>query len=192
MCERVRERAVKAADAMPPDDSHAPSFLLAMHENAHREHPIAHHEHLRPSHNNLHNRHTRITTATSDTSTVTEVTTTISVVQLIDVDSEGHTFTILTLPTSDEPFLTELSPPTPPELSVLTSLYSAALGALTAAANTASESSLSFAVSPPSQSPNQSALVASTSIPFTSPNFLALIASSTSPACRSHQLALLR
>jgi hypothetical protein len=86
---------------MRDDDSARPSLLLARHDLAHREH-------LPHQHNKFHHRQAAATTVD-----VTEVIQTVSVVQQIDVDSNGSTFSILTVPDTTEassPALTDATP----------------------------------------------------------------------------------
>ncbi|PQE11978.1 adenovirus e3 region CR2 domain-containing protein [Rutstroemia sp. NJR-2017a BVV2] len=104
-----------------------PSLLLARHE-----HGNAHHNHLL-QHQKLHNkRQTAITTATAQATAVTEVIQTISVVQQVDVNTDGSTFAVQTLPASNYPSLILQSGTTTtsesPSSTDVTSAVSTALG----------------------------------------------------------------
>ncbi|KAL3426939.1 hypothetical protein PVAG01_00448 [Phlyctema vagabunda] len=74
-----------------------PSLILTQHENAHREHLRSHqHHHQNLHHNHLHRRQEDDAAPAAATSVITEVTQTISVVQQINVDSNGSTFGVET------------------------------------------------------------------------------------------------
>lgn len=81
-----------AAACAMGDDIAGPSLLLARHDLAHREH--LEHVHL---HNHLHKRQA------AATAVVTEIVATVSVVQQVEVDSNGITFATETLTTEDSP-----------------------------------------------------------------------------------------
>ncbi|TGO07319.1 hypothetical protein BTUL_0292g00050 [Botrytis tulipae] len=76
-----------------------PSLFLARHEHAYGQ---SHHNHLK-QHQKFHNKRqtTVIETATAEASAITEVYQTISVVQQVDVDSDGSTLAVQTFPASD-------------------------------------------------------------------------------------------
>jgi hypothetical protein len=84
------------------DDTAGPSLLLAKQDLAHREHV---HLHL---HNNFHKRQ-----ATAEaTAVVTEIVATVSVLQQVDVDSNGNTFATETFQTDGpSPAITDDSAP---------------------------------------------------------------------------------
>ncbi|RDW89343.1 hypothetical protein BP6252_01375 [Coleophoma cylindrospora] len=133
------------------------SLLLTQHEKAHREHLRAHQHH-----GNLHKRQ-----ATS--SVVTEVTQTISFVQQVDVDSNGSTFAVETVPveTSTDPTPTGTSGAASSTIaaSPITSSLAAAASSTGASA---SISSLSLATS------SGASLPASTAVGPTSSVFASL------------------
>jgi hypothetical protein len=120
----VDAAASKGANAM---NDAGPSLLLARHEHAN-----AHHNHFL-QHQKLHNkRQTAVTTATAQATAVTEVIQTISVVQQVDVNTDGSTFAVQTLPASNYPSLVLQSGTTTtsesPSSTDVTSAVSTALG----------------------------------------------------------------
>ena len=142
---------------MRDDESSEPSLLLARH-----------HIHLH-RHKNHHNRQAE-DTATALASTITQVTTTISVVQQIDVDSNGSTFSVFTIPETSsgaQAVLTDTASP-------------AAASSSPAASGAVSTTS--------SQSSGQGASIASTFTLSTSPSFASLLATSNSTTCKCLRL----
>lgn len=163
---------------MRDDDSPGPSLLLAGHDRAHREHLLNQH-----NHNRLHHRRTADATATTSASVVTEVIRTVSVVAQIDVDGNGSTFSVLTVPADatsngSQAVLTYSSSPT----------TTTAASPLSTAGETASETNSSSLISQ-SSSLGQSATTALTSTPSTHASFASLIASSNSTTCELNSLA---
>lgn len=81
--------------AMSDDAPADPSLLLVQHDTAHREHRHRDHRDLHHQHHRFHKRD-----AAAGTGVVTEIIATVSVVQQIDVDSAGNTYSTLLHPTS--------------------------------------------------------------------------------------------
>jgi len=138
------------------DNIAGPSLLLARQDLAHREHL---HQH---NHNHLHRRQA--------TAVVTEVVATVSVVQQIDIDSNGSTWSTETLATESSPAITN-------ENAATTSTESPAVappGASSTVVEGATQSLLS----------DQGITSASTSISIPT-HFPTLILSSNSTSCKS-------
>jgi hypothetical protein len=136
------------------DNIAGPSFLLARQDLAHREHQ---HQH---NHIHLHRRQA--------TAVVTEIVATVSVVQQVDVDLNGSTWSTTTLATDSSPSITN-------ENAATTSTESPAV-AIPSVASSAVESSQA----------SQSLLLPSTSTTISIPTrFPTLILSSNSTSCKS-------
>ena len=140
------------------DIADGPSLLLARQDLAHREHQ---HQH---NHNHLHRRQA--------TAVVTEIVATVSVVQQVDVDINGSTW-------STETIATESSPPITTENAATTSTESLAVA-------TPGTGSTVVEGSQPTQSllSDQGITSASTSISIPT-HFPTLILSSNSTSCKS-------
>lgn len=159
---------------MVDDRKARPSLLLAGHERAHREH--------RHQHQIFHNKRQA---ATVIESVVTEVVATISVVQQINVDSNGHTISIIqTL------FTPSSSDAAPATAATTTDAYAPSTTAdrspidttdpgPAATSTTIEESSPSPAAPPQSFPPSQSIDPATTSAPSTT-SFASFIITSNS------------
>jgi hypothetical protein len=149
------------------DDAIArPSLLLARHDIAHREH---NHNH---NHNHLHQHHKAHKRQTdSSDGVVTEVVTTISVIQEIDVDSNGNTYSTLLIPAATPPLLTI----TTPSIPVVNNAASPVPGA---------PSSYPSGQSPLSLPYGQSAISAPTSTPSIPTSFSSLIVNPNSTTCK--------
>jgi hypothetical protein len=93
-----------------------PSLLLAKQDLAHREHPHQHNH----NHNHLHRRQTP--------AVFTEVVATISVVQQVDVDINGSTYSTETLTTESSPSITNEHAATTPTESPAVGTPAAAVG----------------------------------------------------------------
>ncbi|KUJ19781.1 uncharacterized protein LY89DRAFT_779685 [Mollisia scopiformis] len=158
------------------DDDHAwPSLLLAKHERAHREHVHQHQHHL------FHRAQTGDTaTATAVQSVVTEVTATVSVVQQIDVDSNGSTFAIQTVLADSTQGATGAAATS--NTNYLTTTTSASPGPVSSSSSSASSTNAggSPQISSASQSLNSSTSTSSASALSTSSSFSSLIASTNS------------
>jgi hypothetical protein len=151
-----------------------PSFLLARHDIAHREHLHHHQQHHVPK---------RQADPDTATAVVTVVAATVSVIQQIDVDVNGNTFSVLLVPAAPTegtaPSLTDTLPATtPPSISIVSS------GASLASIPTSTLSSTASGQSLLSLSSSLSTTSASTSTPSTPSSFASLIASSNSTTCK--------
>jgi hypothetical protein len=159
-----------AADADMSDDAIAgPSLLLAVHEKAHREHLLQSQHH----HHRLHKKQTT-------DGVVTEVVTTVSVVQQINVDTNGNTLTVQTLladSTGSQVVLTDASSPTTTTDSASPSMTSPASSTSPTAASEPDYSVSQTFLS----SPGPSAVTSSLSIPA---SFASHIVSSNSTTCK--------
>lgn len=144
---------------MSDDASAGASLLLAQHDTAHREQKHQHHQH---QHQKLHKR-------TSDRVVVTEVVATVSVIQQIDVDSNGLTFSFEFVPA-----------PTEDSSPVLTDSSQGPSISTTSTEPTVLSTSNPFDQSILSLSSGQSALTAPASTPSISSSFSSLIVRSNS------------
>ena len=152
------------------DDIAGPSLLLARHDLAHREH--LEHVHL---HNHLHKRQA------AATAVVTEIVATVSVVQQVDVDSDGSTYATETLTTEgSSPAITDdyaAATTTAGSGAIITPVSAAAstaVGGSQPDTSTASQSLLSA----------QGTTSASTTLSIPT-HFPSLIISSNSTSCKS-------
>jgi hypothetical protein len=143
------------------DNIAGPSLLLAKHDLAHREHLH--------QHNHFHKRQV--------TAVVTEIVATVSVVQQVDVDSNGNTYATETLTTESSPAITdEHAATTTTESPGIVSPASTVVGGVGggAGASQASQSLLS----------DQGITSASATISIPT-HFPTLILSSNSTSCKS-------
>jgi hypothetical protein len=152
------------------DDIAGPSLLLARHDLAHREH--LEHVHL---HNHLHKRQA------APTAVVTEIVATVSVVQQVDVDSNGSTYATETLTTEGS------SPAITDEYAAATT--TAGSGAITTPVSAATSTAVG-GPQPDTSTASQSLLSAqgttSASTTLSIPtHFPSLIISSNSTSCKS-------
>jgi hypothetical protein len=162
--ELTEESSIASRRALNPATAHAmgdtiagPSLLLAKQDLAHREHPHQHNH----NHNRLHRREAP--------AVFTEVVATISVVQQVDVDINGNTYSTETLTTVSSPSITN-------ENAATTPTESPAVG--TPAATAGGGSGGSHA----SQSLLSDQGITSTTIPT---HFPTLVLSTNSTSCKS-------
>lgn len=131
--------------AMSNDKTAGPSLLLAQHDTAHREHsPLPARRH---AHHRLHQEERALTEIIE--SVLTQVFTTISVIQQINVDTEGHTIGIQTVLAdatggilSMSPILTDSDTSTTTSYPAPTSIESSPTQATSTLVDTASPTSL--------------------------------------------------
>lgn len=154
------------------DDIAGPSLLLARHDLAHREH--LEHVHL---HNHLHKRQA------AATAVVTEIVATVSVVQQVDVDSNGSTYATETLTTEgSSPAITE-------DAAAATTTTTTASPAIVTPASAAASTAVGGS-QPDTSTASQSLLsdqgTTSASTPLSIPtHFPSLIISTNSTSCKS-------